>query len=274
MKATSAFCAFCLLLTAAFSPRRFATASEAGASRTICPTITVECPVEPVRPGTFVNFKVKVLGVGPESFETKVSGALSYRWVTSAGTITSGAEGSVTVSSSGDAEFTAVVDTTGLPNNATVTATVEVGGLDRSCSATASCTTPVVRPREPHPIDYYGNIRFNDEKARLDNYAIELQNSLNFNGYIDCYGGRVGRRGEARARCERAKRYLTGHRGIAPDRIVLIDGGFRESLNVGLWILPPGTKFTPVPTVDPAEVRFTDAPGTTKRKRPAARRHR
>ena len=31
--------------------------------------------------------------------------------------------------------------------------------------------------------DEYGNIKFNDEKARLDNYAIQLQNEPGAQGY-------------------------------------------------------------------------------------------
>ncbi len=273
MKGTSpVILALCVLLAAALSPRPSRSArgaAGAGASRSLCPVITVECPTGPVTPGTFVNFKVKVSGAGPESFEAEGSGALSYRWAVSAGTITSGAEGSVNTGK-GKAEFAAVVDTTGLPNNASVTATVEVGGLVRSCSNTNSCTTAVLSPPEPHPIDYYGNIRYADEQARLDNFAIELQNSPDLHGYIECYGGRVGRHGEARARCERAKRYLTGRRAIAPDRIVLVDGGYRNELTVGLWLLPPGTDFQPAPTVDPKDVRFTDAVNKVSRKKPSA----
>jgi hypothetical protein len=257
-----------LLLAAALLP--WPPRGAAAATRMICPTITVECPEEPVRAGTPVNFKVKISGVGPESFATKVPGPLSYRWTVSAGTLLSSAEGRVTPDG-GKAEFTAAVDTTGLPGNSIVTATVDVGGLDRSCSAVAACTTPIFVPREPHPIDYYGNIRFAHETALLDNLAIELQSDPTMHGYLECYGGRVGRRGEARARCERAKRYLTGRRGIAPDRIVLVDGGFREELTVGLWLLPPGTNFTPSPTVDPKDVRFTKATERTKSKKRAPR---
>ena len=36
--------------------------------------------------------------------------------------------------------------------------------------------------------DEYGNIRFNDEKARLDNFAIQLQNEPTSQGYIIGYG--------------------------------------------------------------------------------------
>ena len=227
----------------------------------LCPTIAVTCP-ETTMFGTPATFKVKVAGAGP-------SPSLTFRWTTSAGTFTSDPEG---VINTPDGERAIVVDTTGVSPGSPVMVTFEAGGLDRSCMNYGSCTTTVSGGRDPHPIDYYGDIRFEDEKARLDNFAIELQDSPDFHGYIDCYGGRVGRRGEARSRCERAKRYLTGARGIAPDRIVLVDGGFRERLNVGLWLLPPGTNFPGSPTVDPSEVVFTDAKRRPRR-RPARKRN-
>jgi hypothetical protein len=40
------------------------------------------------------------------------------------------------------------------------------------------------------PFDTYGNIRFSDEKARLDNFAIQLQNQEDAHGQIIVYAGR------------------------------------------------------------------------------------
>jgi hypothetical protein len=119
-----------------------------------------------------------------------------------------------------------------------VTATVELGGLDPSCTRTASCTTSVkaaIPP--PTKFDEYGDIRFNDEKARLDNYAIQLQNQPGANGYIIAYGTCEG---EAQARADRAKNYLVNTRGIDAGRIVTVDGGCRADLAVELWIVPQG----------------------------------
>jgi hypothetical protein len=138
-----------------------------------------------------------------------------------------------------------------------VTATVDVGGYDRTCTTSDSCSTQVIAPTAPaRKIDEYGNIRFNDEKARLDNFAIELQNDPTAQGYIVAYGGRRGRAGEAQRRADRAKDYLVNTRGIDPSRIVTVDGGFREDLTVELWIVPSGaTAPANSPTVDPSEVQ-------------------
>jgi hypothetical protein len=110
----------------------------------------------------------------------------------------------------------------------------------------------VTAPRPgPTKFDEYGNIRFNDEKARLDNYAIQLQNDPTSQGTIIAFGSCAG---EAQARADRAKDYLVNTRGIDAGRIVTVDGGCREELVVELWIVPSGAA-APTPsntaTVDP-----------------------
>jgi hypothetical protein len=162
------------------------------------------------------------------------------------------------------------VDTTGLTSGGTITATARVGGLERSCAVESSCTTALISPPPLERFDEYGDINLESERARLDNYAIGLQDDPTMNGYIVCYGGRRGRRGEATARCERAKKYLAGYRGIEATRLVLIDGGFREQLTVALWIMPPNVKPPVDPSVHPNEVQFIEGP--RKRSRRAARR--
>ena len=226
----------------------------------LCPTITVEGPEAVGSPGIPINLKAKVSGAGPLT-------TLTCKWTVSAGAITSGSQSSMSLTG-GDGECAAVVDTTGVERFTKVESTVEVGGLDRSCSNRAAGATEVRGIIDPHPLDEYGaNLGLEDERARLDNFAIELQEHPEMTGYIDCYGGRRGRQGEARVRCERAKNYLTKRRGMSSDRIVTVDGGFREQLTVVLWVLPSGSKFTSSPTVAPSEVEFTDAP---KKRRPRA----
>jgi len=201
-----------------------------------CPTVTVSCPSD-VQPNQPITFTANISG-GPTDVTP------TYNWTVSAGTI-----------SSGQGTSTITVDTAGLGGQS-VTATVDVGGFDRSCTTSASCTTQVIRQVEARKIDEYGNIRFNDEKARLDNFAIELQNDPTAQGYIIAYGGRRGRAGEAQRRADRAKDYLVNTRGIDASRIVTVDGGFREDLTVELWIVPSGaTAPQATATVDPSEVQ-------------------
>ncbi|HEX7175965.1 MAG TPA: hypothetical protein VF240_11955 [Pyrinomonadaceae bacterium] len=204
-----------------------------------CPTIDVSCP-DTVKGGDPITFTASVSGGDAAVTPT-------FNWTVSAGTI-----------SSGQGTSSITVDTTGLPANSTVTATVDVGGYDRTCTGSDSCTTGIQIAAEARKIDEYGNIRFNDEKARLDNYAIALQNEPGAQGTIICYGGRVGRAGEAQARCDRAKNYLVNERGIDASRVSTVDGGFREELTVELWVVPTGAQPpTASSTVDPSEVRTT-----------------
>ncbi|MET0648594.1 MAG: hypothetical protein ABW208_18435 [Pyrinomonadaceae bacterium] len=215
-----------------------------------CPAVVVSCP-------DTVN------GGEPATFAASVNNApadakLTFKWEVSAGTISSG-QGTTSIT----------VDTTGLSGNQIVTATVEISGLPESCAKSASCTVGVRHFIFHDKVDEYGNIKFEDEQARLDNLAIELQNDPQFVGYIVGYGGRRARRGEAARRIARAKRYLMMVRGIPASRLVTIDGGHREELTVELKIrhnsLPPPES---VPTVDPSEVKFIKPPS----KRGARRR--
>ncbi len=218
----------------------------------LCPTLAVECPDTVMRPGEPIIFTAKVS-------EVISSASLTFHWTVSAGSITSGA-GTTTIN----------VDTTGLPGNSLVTATVEVSGLHESCANKASCTSPILHPHEIEDLDEYSDIKFKDEQARLDNFAFDVQSNKEMNGYIVCYGGRKGYRGEAMRRCERAKKYLVSRREINPNRLILIDGGYREYLTVFLWMFPAGMKFTPTPTVDSADVEFVKEP---LKKRKAAPKH-
>ncbi|HYJ88673.1 MAG TPA: hypothetical protein VEW46_21585 [Pyrinomonadaceae bacterium] len=191
------------------------TVAECTDCRPPCPTVSVSCPSQ-VDPGTPITFTASLSG----------DANVTYNWTVSAGTI-----------SSGQGTSSITVDTAGLGGQ-TVTATLELGGLDPACSRTASCSTTVTAPPPPaRKFDEYGDIRFNDEKARLDNFAIQLQNDPGAQGYILAYGNCAG---AAQARADRAKDYLVNTRGIDAGRLVTIDGGCRADLTVELWIVPPG----------------------------------
>lgn len=89
--------------------------------------------------------------------------------------------------------------------------------------------------------DEYSEMSLEDEKARLDNFPIYLQKDQpESKGYIIVYARRDARVGEAKSRGERAKNYLIKERGIEAERIVAIDGGHRDKLEVALYALPRG----------------------------------
>ena len=186
--------------------------------RPVCPNVSMSCP------------DVQQAG-SPITFTASVSGGTAgvtpvYNWTVSPGKILSG-QGTQTIT----------VDTTGLAGQP-ISATVEVAGYNLECRA--SCQSSVPAPPNPTKFDEIGEIQRNDEKARLDVFAIELQNSPGAQGYVIAYGGRNRRFGSGQQRGDRAKEYLTHTRGIDASRIVVIDGGQRETGTMELWIVPPG----------------------------------
>jgi len=211
----------------------------------VCPTISSSCPSE-VEQGASITYTASV-GAGTPP-------ATTYNWTVSAGTITSG---------QGTTSITVSTDNLG---GQSVTATLEVGGVDPSCGRTTSCTTAV---KGPPPVsrkfDEYGNIRFNDEKARLDNFAVQLQNEPGATGYIIGYGSCDA---EGMTRANRAKDYLVNTRGIDAGRIMTVDGGCLPELQVQLWIQPAGAS---APSGDAAGVV---SPCPDCKKKPTTRRRR
>lgn len=89
--------------------------------------------------------------------------------------------------------------------------------------------------------DEFGDIQISDLKARLDNFAIELQNRPDVRGFIMVYRSHRDLPGLSRRLANRMLDYMTYTRGFSTDRIVTIDGGEAACLWQELWIAPPGT---------------------------------
>jgi hypothetical protein len=102
----------------------------------------------------------------------------------------------------------------------------------------------------PHRVfDEYGRICWENEQARLDNFAVRLEMSPEMIGNIIVYDGRRACRGEAIARAVRAKRYLVGYRHIDASRVLWRFGGYQEELNTILMDVPRG--YSEWPAGDP-----------------------
>jgi len=184
-----------------------------------CPNVGIECPDRVV-----VN--------EPLTFRSTVSGGSNarqtYNWTVSAGRILDG-QGTDTIH----------VDTTGLAGQS-ITATLSMGGYNLDCSATCTVQFPV--PVECKKFDEFPSIAYNDMKARLDNYAIELQNDPTATAYVIVYPGLRGRPGEVPKNTTRIVDYLVNSRGINAQRIVTLVGPPRDALLVELWLCPQGAK--------------------------------
>ena len=185
-----------------------------------CPNVAIECPDKVVL-GEPLTFRSTVTG-GSSSV------AQTYNWTVSAGRITDG-QGTGTIH----------VDTTGLAGQP-VTATLSMGGYNLDCSATCTVQFPV--PVECKKFDEFPAIAYNDEKARLDNYAIELQNDPMSTAYVIVYPGQKGRPGNVQKHTTRIVDYLVNSRGINAQRIITLVGPARDELLVELWLCPQGAK--------------------------------
>ena len=163
------------------------------------------------------------------------------------------------------------VDSTGFGGQR-ITATVEVdnGSGEPACKQTAQAST-FVKPPEHHEypskqFDVCCSCSFDDQKARLDNLAVELQNDPTTTTYVIAYGGRTSRVGQADLLGTRARDYLVANRGVDQSRITVMNGGFREEDCVELWVVPRGATLPqPTPTVQAGDVR--PAPVKTPRRR-------
>ena len=185
-----------------------------------CPTVGIICPDQ------------VVLGQ-PLTFSSTLTGGSAnvtpiYNWTVSSGTNNEG-QGTKTIS----------VDTNELDGQ-TVTATLSMGGYTLDCSATCSVNFPV--PVERKKFDEFPNIARNDEKARLDNFAIELQNDPTAMAYIIVYPGQRGRPNEVQQHTTRIVDYLVNSRGINAARMITLVGPPRDALLVELWLCPQGAK--------------------------------
>ena len=124
---------------------------------------------------------------------------------------------------------------------------------------------------DPVNFDEYGTLSRLDEMARLDNVANQLQSEpKDFVVYLVAYAGRRACVGEAQARALRAKNYLVSKRSIQPERVIWIDGGYREraTTEVWIWTRRAGVPYAS-PTVDQSEATLRDC-----KPRPKSRRQR
>lgn len=160
------------------------------------------------------------------------------------------------------------VDSTGLGGQRiTATLTADDGSSDPACAQTVQAVSVINAIKATSIVareyDECNNCTFDDQKARLDNLAVELQNDPSTRGYILAYGGRMSPIGQVQKLISRARDYLITQRGIDASRLVVVNGGFREEDSVELWIVPSGAAAPqPTPTVQAGEVN----PGKARRR--------
>jgi hypothetical protein len=186
----------------------------------VCPTIEIVCPTN--------------VGLDqPLTFTSRANGGTPsipaiYKWTVSAGSIIEG-QGTNTIK----------VETSGLAGQ-TVRAYLTMPGYGTlNCSADCGVSIPVPRITS-RKFDEFPDIQRNDEKARLDNFVIELQNDPSATAYVVIYPGRAGKRGDVQHHASRIVDYMVNSRGIDQSRIVTLVGAARNELFVELWVTPRG----------------------------------
>lgn len=187
----------------------------------VCPAIEISCPTTITRDQP-VTFTSSYTGGVPANISPV------YNWSVSAGRIIEG-QGTNTIK----------VDTSGVPGGESVTASLSMGGYNLDCSASCAIGIPLPIPTN-RKFDEFPDIQRNDEKARLDNFAIELQNDPSATGYVIVYPGKTSKRGEVQHHSSRIVEYLVHSRGLDERRIVTLVGTTRDQLLVQLWVSPAG----------------------------------
>lgn len=160
---------------------------------------------------------------------------------------------------SGLGTSTITVDTTGLGDQ-TLSVEVDVtdGVYDASCRQRIAVSTEIEKLKKetpPTPIlfDEFPFQSFDDDKARLDTLAIELQNNPTYQGYIIMYQGtdrKSQRSGKVDKLSRRALDYLVKERGVDPSRIQIVQGSDKPTTMYQIWVVPAGATNPPVPRDD------------------------
>jgi len=91
-------------------------------------------------------------------------------------------------------------------------------------------------------IDKFGEIQWSDLIARLDNFAIELQNEPASRAFIVAYAARHKFPGWPVRRARSAMAYLAMTRGIDSTRISVVNGGLQDETQFELWVIPAGAE--------------------------------
>ena len=84
--------------------------------------------------------------------------------------------------------------------------------------------------------DLYGDVSADLERERLDAVAAELRRRREADAYLIAYAGKIAHKGEAGARAACARDYLIKIHHIQADRIREIDGGYRETFEVEVYV--------------------------------------
>ena len=213
-----------------------------------CPKVTVQAQsAKTVRDGQPVTFGVNIAGGDPNVQPTLL-------WSINAGFIKEG-QGTRKIE----------VDSTGagsLPEREIV-AQLWVGGYAPECFSQESATIKIIAPATK--FGEFGELEWKDVAENLKVLANYVSQSTD-NIYLIAYAGRKSERGYAMNWMRKMKEELQID-GIAPRRVIPMDGGFRDEPMFEFWIVPAGAEPPrPSPTVRRDEIVY--GPTAPSRKPP------
>lgn len=198
--------------------------------------VRVECPPIPECPQLQIVCPTQIELGQPVVFDSLVSGTIGssplvYNWTVSAGTIIEG-QGTSSIK----------VNASGLEGQ-TLMASASLAGYPVSsngrCSASCSTQIPIAQPCRK--FDEYPEISRNEEKARLDNLGVALQNDPFATAYVIIHLGQHAKPGDIDKRSRNVTDYLINARGLDSKRIVVQVGSPRPETVVEIWLCPRGT---------------------------------
>ena len=113
-----------------------------------------------------------------------------------------------------------------------------------ACAQERDAPAAPAAPRRAEKFDEFGDLRHCDMSARLDNFAITMQNDPQAKAFVVGYDPKGKTRGYASRELKVARHYLVNVRGLAPERVVAVDGGEKEIPEgmTQLWVVPGGAQ--------------------------------
>ncbi len=236
-----------LLVTSAFAqePPKDQKPAAPGQPGGAAVTAPVPCPglnLQPlsartVREGSVIRFQANLSGG-----DTKVAPILN--WSISSGALVSG-QGTTQIE----------VDTTGAAEAKAITATLLVGGYAPECPYMAEATVKVVGPARK--VYDFGEVTDEQQNDLVDRLLAAI--APDEQAYVIIYAGRNSVRGAAATSVKKIRSYLQ-QKGVTGNRLIAVDGGYKELPAGELWIVPMGAEAPrPAPTINAKDIVFPKA---------------
>jgi hypothetical protein len=214
-----------------------------------CTYIELSCPTYIVAGDSSVRFSADVIGAR-QILGAEGAKLISYKWEITGGKIIEGMDTS-----------SILVEPNKISHSNTIcmTATVKVNGVEPTCESTKSCSVTIdLRCSQPEPFDQFGKLSIEGEQERLDKLAAMLLNDKSESlVYLVVYAGRTACIGEAESRASKAKAYLRSQYKLSDNRIIAVDGGYRENPVTEVFVVPSGSCGPmPTPTIKTSDAQI------------------